>query len=156
MATCGDVVLLQCCPFAIEREVHLASQALPAAGAYTTQVYTALPPGTTRLAFWTSYTRGAVGGYPGWRVQWGNGTESNSRAMILDEGSLTPALPSATAQTYQETLLGPIPQDGTALTYLYEFDVPPGATEVRLQVAEVGITATPGTAAIAVTGLGSI
>lgn len=152
----ADCTQLSCCPFAIDRVEHLTSQELPAGGAFTSQADISIPEGLTKLSFWISYTRGAVGGYPQFQVEWSNGTETDYVEMILDEGSLSASQPNASVQLYRQRLLGPIPQDGNALTYIFPFDVPLWATGVRLLAAELGVTATPGTIAIAATGEGSI
>lgn len=138
------------------RSVHRASAALPAAGAYTSQAYTTIPAGIVNVAFWISYTRGAAGGYPAFRVQWSDAVDAGARDMILDESSLVVSQPEGTLDTYQETITGPTPQTDDPLVYIYSYSVPPLATGARLIAAEVGVVATPGTLAIGIAGRGSV
>lgn len=137
--------------FTIPRTVHLTSQALPAAGAYTAQAFSDLRVGAKTLTFNVTYTRGAAGGYPVYRLQWDNGTEV-SDDLIQDDGSITVAGAEATVQNSLFRPLGPPPDDANAITYVLEAFVPWGAKKVRLSIAEAGDTANPGTAAIVFTG----
>lgn len=133
------------------RAVHLASQTLPAAGAYTSQALYTLPTGIRRVAFWVTYTRGAVNGRASFHLQWGNGTET-SGDIVLDAGG------GAVSNEFLRTdfgigeLRGPQPPSASAINFVIAAEAPPGATAVRLLVAESGATGTPGTIAVAVTG----
>lgn len=129
------------------RAVHLASGALPGAGAFTAQAFSSVRFGLSRVTFAVTYTQGAAGGFPQFRFQSTNGTESPLES-IEDSGSLLPAQPFATVNFYEATRIGPIPQDASPLTYELTFEIPKGSTGVRLLAAELGVTATPGTIAI--------
>jgi hypothetical protein len=132
----------------VARVVHLASQALPAAGAFTSQAAYTVPEGVTGLTFWITYTRGAIGGQPALKLLQGNGTEEGPN--LLTTGVSTPgnSVLALQATRIRETL-GPAPTDGNPLTYCLEVELDPGVTTVRLVAAEHGVTATPGTIAIA-------
>jgi hypothetical protein len=138
---------------AVARTVHLASVALPAAGAFTTQAVYAPVSGLSRyIAFWVTYTRGAVGGFARFKVEWGNGTETATE-LIIDE-TLTATAPTARQSGYLYELDGPVPANASALSYLVILENTIGATTVALRSAEAGVTGTPGTIAIATTGSG--
>lgn len=138
--------------FVIPRFVHL-SQVLPAAGAFTSQGFYTFPPGTRGLTFWITYTRGGAAGAPAFRLEGTNGTEQ-ARQLIQDDSSLAVTQPNATVNVEMETLLGPIPADGSAVVYKLPYTVDPGETGVRLLAAEVGNVGAPGTILIAITGEG--
>ncbi len=133
------------------RTVQLASQALPAAGAFTSQAFTSLLEGAKEVNYWITYTRGDAGGYPVIDVQWGNDTEESSE-LFLDESSFSPSQPLGNANVYIGRLLGPAPADANPVSYLLSCIVPYGATKARLRVAEGGVVGTPGTIAVAFTG----
>jgi hypothetical protein len=115
---------------------HLASQVLPAIPTYTTQaVFTFPTTGVQRVCFWITYTRGADGGFPSFRVQFQDGDGNSYRAMIHDKTTITVVQPEGDVNVYQETLDGPQPADDTAVRYYLEFTVPAAATAVRLQMA---------------------
>lgn len=137
--------------FTIPRTAHLASQVLPAAGAYTSQNFATLPAGTRELIYWITYTRGGAGGYPIFDVQWGDGVDEASE-LVLDEASFVAAPPSGNANVYMQKLLGPAPADGNPVGYLLALIVPYGATQARLRVAEGGAVGTPGTVIVSYTG----
>jgi hypothetical protein len=149
----AEIISSESSGFLIGRSTHLVSQVLPPAGAFTNQAFSAVPSGTKSITFWVTYTRGAVGGFPAFRAQWSNGTETATEA-VEDLGSLVVAQPFADVSFYEQTLLGPIPADGNPITYPLVFSIPDNTTSVRLIAAERGVTATPGTVAIALTGSG--
>lgn len=134
----------------IPRVAHLASAALPAAGAFTSQTAYAIPDGVRGVAFYVTYTRGAVGGYPKARLMIGNGKEEGP-PLLLD-GTITSSAPYGQRAAYiDEIKPGPTPADGSAITYVIYWTVTAGETTIRLLLAEAGVTATPGTAAIGLT-----
>jgi hypothetical protein len=139
-------------PATVARSVHIASAALPAAGAFTSQgAYTPAAGVARFVSFWITYTRGAAGGYPKFHLEWGNGTET---ALEVSFGEASAVQPYLQQNVYQGELLGPTPTDGNAISYVLTVENTKGATQVRLLAAEAGITATPGTIAIAITGSG--
>lgn len=138
--------------FTIPRTVHLASQVLPAAGAFTSQDFAVLPPGTREMVYWITYTRApGFTGYPQFLVQWSNGVEE-AFELVLDKGTIVVAQPAGDFNTYVEEILAPIPGSDAALSYVYEFVVPYGASGGRLLAAEKGDVNNPGSIVIAYTG----
>jgi hypothetical protein len=136
--------------FELARSVYLASQALPAAGAFVIPSQFTVPAGITEISFWVTYTRGAVGGFPYLQVLFGNGTEEGNDISI--DQTVVVAQPLGTQNIYEQQLAGPIPATGAAITYVIAVKVPRGATTIRMIAAEGGVTATPGTIAVALTG----
>ena len=138
--------------FTLPRTVHLAAQALPAAGAFTAQDFQVLPPGTRELIYWITYTRvPGTTGAPVFDAQWSDDVDESSE-LILDEGSFVAAAPLGTVNVYMARILGPVPADDNPVSYVLSYIVPYGATKFRLLCAEIGAVATPGTIAVAVTG----
>lgn len=129
----------------------LFDDTLPAAGEYTEYVFLVLEPCTNCVTFWITYTSAAPpAGGPSFRVEWTNGTDE-SRALIMDTSSLVVVQPEGFVNVPMETLVGPRPADGTPISYIMQFDVPCGATGVRLNAAESGAVGTPGDLLIAAT-----
>jgi len=136
--------------FIIPRVVHRASAALPAAGAFDlAQAFFAVPGGTQDLTLYCVYTEGAVGGFPAYRVEVGNGTEQ-VRQTLIDGSSLVIVQPNATVKLAMSELNGPT---GTS-SYALEFCLKRGVTQIRLIAAERGVPGTPGTLLITLTGGG--
>lgn len=140
--------------FEIERQVHLASGPLPAAGAYTSQDYIDLRPGTTLIVFWITYTRGGADGQPKYRIQWGNGVETNADELLQQDAGLTITNDEGEIPYFLERPIGPPPPDDNPRTYVLPISVKDcwGAKQLRLLVAEKGNEGAPGTIAIAYTG----
>lgn len=139
--------------FEIQRQVHLASQTLPAAGAYTAQAYIDLPPGTKLINFWITYTRGDAGGQPVFKLQWGNGTEVDANELLQQDAGLAITNDEAEIPLFNERPLLPPPPDANPQVYTLPVQVlDMGARKLRLLVAEKGAPGTPGTVAIAYTG----
>jgi hypothetical protein len=132
-----------------DRQSHLASQTLPAAGAYTAQAFQPTPKGTSRVTYWITYQRGAVGGYPVFQHQYTNGTDT-AREIVL--GTPTTSNPNTSVPLGLELIDGPIPADGGAISYAITYErLPAACVGVRLLVAEMGNAANPGTIAITLT-----
>lgn len=139
--------------FEIERQVHLASGVLPAAGAYTAQNYIDLPPGAKIIVFWITYTRGGALGQPKFRLQWGNGTETDADELTQYDPGAEVVDDVVNTPYYLERPLGPPPVDGTARVYRLPVEIiDMGARQLRMLVAEHGNVGAPGTIAIAYTG----
>lgn len=134
--------------FAVARQVHLASGALPAAGAFTAQALQAIPAGVKRVTYAVTYTRGAAGGFPVFRHESNNGTET-MRNIVVNEASLTVTQPDGRLDFTQEELAGPQPADNVAITYELTFVLGADIKSTRLLAAEAGVIGTPGTIAIA-------
>lgn len=136
----------------IPRQVHLATQVLPAIG-FTNQALFDIPVGTRRLSFWITYTRGSGTSRPEFRMQWTDDTDE-AREIVIDEGSFAAATPDANFNFFQSEPQGPVPPDANALLYVLEWAVVGGARQVRLIAAELGDQANPGTMQITLTGEG--
>lgn len=141
----------------VARAVHLASAALPAAGAVTSQTAYTFPAGLAEVTFWITYTRdptGADTGFPRGRLLWHNGTEE-AGALIQDGtiDSIDAAVGIyARRLVYTEEIDFPAPLTDAAVRYAYTVAIPKGAARVRLLLAEAGDVAKPGTALIAISG----
>jgi hypothetical protein len=133
---------------------HRDSAALPGAGAYTTAQawHTLEDQSVTEVTFYLTYTRGAAGGYPQFRVELGNGTESGVEQVIAESPTIVGAV--ATRSIYDETLdvQALHPSDANAVTRPVTLQIPRGTKKIRLLAAEVGVVGTPGTCAITVVG----
>lgn len=137
-------------PAPIARSVELASAALPAAGAFTTQTATVLAAGIRRVTYWFKYTRGAAGGFPVVQVTFGNGID-NAVLGVGDANTLVVTQPTALFNVYQMQQAGPQPSGAAAIEWCWTYPVPANATSVRAQAAELGVVGTPGTMQIAIT-----
>lgn len=154
MADPCSPAILAC--YMITEVEHLPPGPLPLAGAFTTQPFFEAPSaGLKAVTFYITYTRGAVGGFPAFRVEYAPSTGGLIvyRELIMDENSLVIAQPNASVNVYQQEVLGPTPQSAAPILYDMEFTIPPGAIGVRLTAAERGVPATPGTMGITLTGL---
>lgn len=127
---------------------HLASGALPAAGAFTSQGFTTVEEGITEVSFVVTYTRGAAGGYPVLRPQWTEGSKTISPTTV--DRTPESANGYARRRLYLEELQGIAPDDANPISFDVSFGVPRTATGVRLLVAEGGVVGTPGTIEIEV------
>lgn len=139
-----------CCPFEIPRIVHLPLGQLPAGGAYTTQGQFPIPTGIRHITFYITYTRGAPGGQPVFKLLWGNGTEE------IQETTLEHCDSNATTNSTLQALLlqsleGPVPTDGMPMNFVLYVTVPGGSNRVRLVAAEKGMPGIPGTLGITLT-----
>lgn len=132
------------------RAVHLASQTLPGAGAFTSQATFSVPSGVGEITFWVTYTIGAAGGFPLFRLLFGNGTEEGNDVVL--NTAIAVAQPFGTQQIFEQTIEGPHPSSGAAINFVIATRVPRGATTARIVAAEGGVPATPGTIAIALAG----
>lgn len=141
-------------PSRIARAAHLASAALPAAGAYTSQAAYAVPDGLRSITFWLSYTRdpaGADTGYPVAKVLWGNGTEE-APELVVDDTIVAQTGDHATFLVWNGIHRFPAPSTDAEVVFQVSVEVPAGATTARLLVAEEGDTTNPGTADVFLTG----
>lgn len=134
----------------LDRTQHRSETTLPASGNYSSQGAYTIPFGITRITYVVKYIRGGTGGYPRFRPKWGNGTEEADEITL--RSAMTVAGHRARQKFYVQELEGPVPPNGSALTYSLPFEVPAGMTECRLLVAEAGNTGSPGTCGIAIVG----
>jgi hypothetical protein len=140
-----------CCSIEIPRTVHIPDGTmLPTGGACTDQAVYDIPDGIRNISFYTAYTRGAVGGYPKFRLLWGNGVEETQETMI--DMNYDVLSPSTVAQgMYLQNLTGPIPDTDNPVNSILHVCVPGGATTARLLACEEGTPATPGTIGVTLT-----
>lgn len=140
----------QCCPYEIPRVVHLPVQTLPISGAWTNQAVYAIPERIRQMTFYVTYTRGAAGGYPHFKLLWGNGVEETQETMIDMNYEVLPTS-TAVQNMYLQNLDGPIPNTDAPVNSILHVCVPGGATTVRLLAAEEGQPGAPGSAGITLT-----
>jgi len=121
----------ECCSFEIPRVIHLATGSLPSGGAYTNQAVYAIPERIRCITFYITYTRGAPGGYPQFKLLWGNGVEETQETMIdMNFEVLSPS--SIDQDMYLQNLSGPVPDTDSPVNSILRAGVPGGATTVRL------------------------
>lgn len=138
-----------CCGFEISRVVHISPTTLPAGGAFTNQTTFGIPTLTRNITFYITYARGFSGGFPSFKLLWGNGTEESQEALIDLEFSLSS--PSASQPMFLQFLDGPAPADNNPISYTLETSIPGGVKTVRLVASEKGVPGTPGTIGITLT-----
>jgi hypothetical protein len=145
------VCATDCCSIEIPRTVHIpAGTVLPIGGACTDQAVYSIPEGIRNISFYTTYTRGAVGGYPKFKLLWGNGVEETQETMV--DMNFAVLSPSTVAQDmYLQNLTGPVPDTDDPVNSILHVCVPGGATTVRLLACEEGVPANPGTIGVTLT-----
>lgn len=126
---------------------HLASQTLPAAGAFTSQAGAVVPTGSTVITWVFSYTRGADGGYLLIRPKWGDGV--NLWDSVTVQKTFTTVNGRARRRLFLEELDGPRPVDASLIRFGVSVQVDRGATVAAVHVAEGGVMGAPGTVAVA-------
>lgn len=133
---------------------HIASAALPTAGEWTSASFFALPRTWSSVGFRVSYTAAtpSVLARPRMRIVWSDGTndiESTVVDMALDVSGGHEASQGLFHSIYEWT---EAVNDGETIVFGLQSTVYPGATGVRLDVAEIGDTSAPGTVAVTITG----
>lgn len=136
--------------FEIPRTVYIASTPLPGGGAFTGDTAFAVPAGIRWITFWVTYTRGAAGGYPIFRIFHGNGVEEGNDIVI--EQTAAVVQPIGNQSFYLQELSGPVPATNDPLVYVIPVRVAVGSTFMRLRAAEAGVVGTPGTIAVTYAG----
>ena len=132
----------------IARSEHQASAPLPAAGAFTNQALFVIPEGVVGITAFITYTRGAAGGKVRMRPVFGNGTETARQTSVT---SSVESGGTVVDQVALRDIDGPVVDTASAYTFEIHFEVPFGATAFALYGAEIGVPATPGTYAAAIT-----
>lgn len=128
----------------------LASGPLPAAGAWTAATPYAIPAGLKRVGFYVTYTGGSAGGQVRYRVRKGVSTSLLASEQVVDS-TLVPSPPEGSQAVYDQVFNRPV-TGTTATSFPVDVDVEGGWTHVVLDLAELGDTANPGTAAITIVG----
>lgn len=123
--------------------VALASAALPAAGAYTTDGVAIACDEFDTAVFPFSYTRGAVGG--GVKVSADLSFDNGTTWIQVRQLQISAAVPPAEAMNFLVPRADKHLSSGaTAETDYFEVDLLL-ATHIKFKAAEYGVTATPGT-----------
>ena len=143
---------------------HIASTALPAAGAWKADATPASLPGNWRegpgaryITAIATYTAGGSGGYPKIRPVWihaaatTGGSDRRPRDTTTD-GSATASAPNITVNNYATVVNLKGLTDGVSEVNSLVLQVPPDAVAVKIECAEVGATGTPGTIIIDIDG----
>lgn len=131
----------------VARAAHLASAAL--SSSYSSQSAYSVPNGATHVAFYVTYTRGGASGQAKFKIMAGNGTDEGP--LVVIDSSVTLSEPLGQQSMRGGEFLGPIPTDGSAITFVVPVQIRGGVTAVRLLAAESGNTGSPGTCAITLT-----
>jgi hypothetical protein len=130
--------------------VNLDAQALPGAGAFTDQAYSAIPPEARRLSAVVSYAKGSgattgqVALFLQWRLDAEGGNLDAVYETVLDGATFTVTGPSAAVPEYAFQVNGPPTTTSIAFRAL-SVEVPVKAIGARLVAAEIGDAANPGT-----------
>lgn len=146
---------------------HRSFTALPAAGAFASGHAVTSIVGTDtagaigrldltnggKLAVTIKYTANvaAVSGYPGFYVAWQKRIDDGTAVMSYDQtplGTVTPDANDAPILCYRTRVECNGLTDASAEYADYALDVPPWAVGVRVEPAEIGDTANPGTCGI--------
>jgi len=130
--------------------VWLAAAPLPAAGAWTTPAAAfPVPASAKRISFQVDYTGAASGGQVKYRVRKGfSSTLASMGSEQIVVGGATPSGLTASRTSYDDVMQRPV-SDTTATHFPVDIDID-GWTHVVLELAECGVTGSPGTAAITV------
>jgi len=127
---------------------HVASQALPVAGAFTNQALAAIPDGAKRIIFWVAFTRGSATSSARFRVEFSPDDANGYRTSVINDSSFYSSGQEGNVEFYTETVEGPVPDAAAATRYILAFDIPSGSSSFRLLAAEMGDVGNPGTIAI--------
>lgn len=144
------VPVTQCCDVEVPRVVHLPTQVLPLAGAFTAQAPYSIPARVRKVAFYITYSRGVAGGFPIVRLMWGNGSEETQATVISASAAAVSSVLTAQPMRLSD-LMGPVPPDDSPVSFLLETTAPGGSTTVRLLASEGGVPGLPGTIGITLT-----
>lgn len=132
---------------------HL-SQTLPDSGAFTTGSYFSIPAEWTGLTFLVAYTAAnpSSNARPRWRVSWSDGLSDYPQPIAETTLDVSGA-PAANRDVYSmvERYPSAVTQ-GATVRFLVPIARPPGLASVRLDIAELGDTARPGSVVVTVAG----
>ena len=145
---------------------HIASRTLEAAGAWYTSATPLVLRGSwgenrgdiARLAILVTYTRGAAGGYPKLRFVWTHTISGTAGTTVeardtTNNGTATVSSGALQIDNYRTEVLCKGFSDLASIdSEVIPIEVPPGATHLKVEAAEVGNTGTPGTIAVAIDG----
>lgn len=154
----GDIPIMfaiQWAEVAIAPVEHIAIGALPGSGAFTTADGFAVPDGWTSVTAWLTYTaaNGTTTARPKWRVSVSPNGSTWFPLPVVDQTPDVSVSPEARRDVYQQADVWKNVVAANATIYVpISFSIPPGAPFIRLDVAEHGQTALPGTVAVSLTG----
>jgi hypothetical protein len=144
---------------------HIASRVLEAAGAYYTSATPQVLRGSwgenrgdvAKLAILVTYTRGGAAGYPKLRIVWTHALASTPATTITARDTTNNAITTSSGAAQIDNLRTEILMKGfsdlAAIDYdVVKIDVPPGATHIKVECAEVGNTGAPGTIVVDIDG----
>jgi len=147
---CSTVLVnSKCCPFELDRVVHLSTQILPIGNIFTNQSQYVIPSGIRKIAFYITYTRGSYGGHAILRLMWGNGIEE-TQSTLINENFVEINTAESSQNMFINDLVGPAPINNNPISFMLETASPGGTKTVRLLAAEGG-SGTPGTISITLT-----
>lgn len=144
--------------------IHIASRVLEAAGAwYTAATPTALrgswrsDPNPNTVVLLVTYTAGGSGGYPKIRPVWTFGLEGAPATTLTaydttNNGTTTVSGANITVDNHVSIGALKSLTDGSATTVKVILEVHGNPTHLKVDVAEVGATGTPGTIVVAIEG----
>ena len=126
--------------------------ALPAAGAFTTTDYVAIPAGSRRVTFVVKYTKAGPAATGQWKARalwkW-SATVTDVCEPFVDPNSQTIAEPKVALKSYCQDLAGPKYNAGTPAGLVQlTFEVPAGVVGAIVRLAEMGDAANPGTVSL--------
>jgi hypothetical protein len=126
----------------IRTETHY-NGALPAAGAYTSQPFRKGMEQFDRVGFLVSYTGASATSAPKMRVRWLDGADNQAS----DGRLINPALAGedVTSTEGNDVITFPAPGAGVAIALMVSVLNPGGMSGIRLEIAEAGDVANPGT-----------
>ncbi len=134
---------------------HRASAVLPNSGAFATaHAASRIALGVTKLGIRLRYTEhaSATDGYPGFRVRWSLAGGDTALATVRSN-SLTVSTTTATIKEYLAVVDCEDLTGAADVATVREIDVVPGAYAVKIEPAEIGDTANPGTLEILLEGI---
>jgi hypothetical protein len=136
------------------RVAHIASAALPGSGNYTTTTYFDVPAEWSALTFIVNYTAaiGSTNARPKVRIAWGDGVTTVLQPIVETTIDASAAPVASRGQYTLEQRYPTAISAGASVMFAVPIDVLPGARKVRLDVAELGDTANPGTVAVTIVG----
>lgn len=145
---------------------HIPTEALPASGNWKTDAtplalggsWRVNPGGIARLAVLVTYTRGGAGGYPKLRFVWTHALKGSNGATTQTARSTTNNAVTVSSGSLlidnlrTELLLKGFSDLASIDTDVVLLDVPPGASHIKVECAEVGNTGAPGTIVVDIGG----
>ena len=136
------------------RVAHVASSTLPGSGAFTAGSYFAVPEEWSALTFVVSYTAavGSTGARPKVRTSWGDGVTTVLQPIVETTLDVSASPVARRGQYALEQLYPSAVAAGATVAFAVPLEVLPGMRTVRLDLAELGDVANPGTISVSIVG----